>query len=482
MKTEQIHTLVLGAGPSGLASAYALAKAGLKPVVLERDKVSGGLMRSLRHGDFILDIGRKELYNRLERVDEFWREILGNDYRLYDHRGGILYEGQIIEMSRQYRGVLRGMPVGTFLACGLELLWSRTNIGAKRPANLEEYWYQQRGKHLTRMANQGFQEKLVGKKWRDVPLPANFTNGEAPTLLQTAKAAVQRAFSKTETNTYKGEWRHPAKGTGQICEALERGIRERGGRVLHEAKVLNMATVDGKIASVTAEIGSETIEFRPEHLVSSAPAEFMQKLLLGEGPAGPAKPFKERRRVVILVYIFCNAEPKFPHFWLQVTDPNVHVGRIANFAKLNSDMVPKGKTCLCCEIYCFGDDNPLLKLTDKQVAEQTVDECARSNLIDRATVFDTKVVRFPGADASQNRHNWWSPQRQALLRELAKFKNLYSVNRTDLDIATLAGIEAAEAIIIGDRSKFDLHMDPMQIGVRSAPKPFEFKNPPGVEI
>src|SRR5438445_3788275 len=114
MKTEQVHTLVLGAGPSGLAAGYTLAKRGLKPVVLERDKVPGGLMRSIRHGDFILDVGRKELYNRLARVDEFWTEILGGDYRTYTHRGGILYERHIIDMSPTYRGFRRGMPWSMF--------------------------------------------------------------------------------------------------------------------------------------------------------------------------------------------------------------------------------------------------------------------------------------------------------------------------------------------------------------------------------
>ena len=54
MKTENVDTLVLGAGPSGLAAGYTLAKAGLNPVVLEKDKVPGGLMRSIRHGDFHL--------------------------------------------------------------------------------------------------------------------------------------------------------------------------------------------------------------------------------------------------------------------------------------------------------------------------------------------------------------------------------------------------------------------------------------------
>jgi protoporphyrinogen oxidase len=56
-----------------------LAKAGLKPEVLEKDKVPGGLMRSIRHGDFIMDVGRKELYNRIAKVDALWSEILGRD-------------------------------------------------------------------------------------------------------------------------------------------------------------------------------------------------------------------------------------------------------------------------------------------------------------------------------------------------------------------------------------------------------------------
>src|SRR5262245_51117180 len=104
MKTESVHTLILGAGPSGLSAGYVLAKAGMQPVVLERDKVSGGLMRSIHHGDFILDVGRKELYNRLARVDEFWTEILGNDYRTYTHRGGLLFDGHVVDMSAAYRG------------------------------------------------------------------------------------------------------------------------------------------------------------------------------------------------------------------------------------------------------------------------------------------------------------------------------------------------------------------------------------------
>ena len=482
MKTESVHTLILGAGPSGLAAGYTLAKAGLKPVVIEKDKVSGGLMRSLKHGDFILDIGRKELYNRLAKVDAFWSEILGDDYRIYPHRGGLLYDGRIIDMTSAYRGIRRGMPWGMLFGCAFDFLWVRAKPGSHKPRNLEEYWYQQRGRRLTQITNQGFQEKLHGRKWVDVPMPPEVVNGAGTSFLETVKQGLVRAFSKKESNTYKGIWRHPARGTGQICDAMEQEILKAGGRVYHQARVLEMGTVPGAISSVTVETPPEAIRFSPANVISSTPAEFLERLILPKrSDAAPERSQTPPRpqKIVVLVYLFMDGEPKFPHFWLQVTDQKTRIGRIANYAALNADMMPKGKHCICCEIYCFGDD-PLLKMDDKQFAQMALDDCVKSNLVDRSKCFDTLVLRFPGADASQNRHNWLNPQRQRLLAELGQFKNLYSVNRTDLDIATLAGLESAEAILSGDRKLFELHFDPMQLGIRSESKPFEFRNPPGV--
>jgi protoporphyrinogen oxidase len=483
MKTEHVHTLILGAGPSGLAAGYTLAKGGVKPVVLERDKVSGGLMRSVRHREFILDIGRKELYNRLEKVDQFWGQLLGGDYRTYPHRGGILFGNNIIDMSPAYRGFRRGMPWSMFLGCCSDFLVARAGLNRQKPRNLEEYWYGQRGRRLTQIANQGFQEKLAGRKWSEVSLP-NTMNGHGTSFLGTVKQAMVRAFSSKETNTFKGLWRHPAKGTGQICDSLEKGIVAAGGQVLHEAQVLEMSSGEGKIKSVTARIGEETVVFLPKHVVSSAPAEYMVQLLLpkqSESGTGTKPGPSGTKRTVILVYLFLNEEPRFEHFWLQVTCPKTRIGRIANYAALNADMVPRGKTSLCCEIYCFGED-PLLKTTTEELAKLALDDCARAGLVTREKCFDTLVLKFPGADASQNRHNWLNKGRVRLIAELRQFENLYSVNRTDLDIATLAGIEAAEAILSGNRQQFDEHLDPTTIGIRSVGKPLEFRNPPGVEI
>jgi hypothetical protein len=74
-----------------------------------------------------------------------------------------------------------------------------------------------------------------------------------------------------------------------------------------------------------------------------------------------------------------------------------------------------------------------------------------------------------------------SPSRLELLAELEQFKNLYYVNRTETDIATLAGLEATDAILSGDRSYFDRRVDPAELGIRSEAKAFEFQLPVPVD-
>jgi protoporphyrinogen oxidase len=479
MRTESVHTIILGAGPSGLAAAYTLAKAGRNPVVLEKGKTSGGLMRSIKRGDFIVDIGRKELYNRLAKVDSFWAELLGDDYRQYPHRGGILFDGHIIEISPAFRGFRRGMPWPMFAGCAGDLLWSRFRANGDRAANLEQYFYQKRGRRLTQVISQGFQEKLSGMKWAEVRLPENYVDSRDASFFTTVKGLMARTFSRKEANTFKGVWRHPAKGTGQICDALESGAVKNGARFVYEANILEINSRDGRIHEVKVEAKGETIVYQVEHLISSIPAQFLLKLLLKdqfESLDASLKAPPSSKRTILLVYLFLNEPPRFPHAWLNVTCPNSRMGRITNYTGINGDMVPPGKTCLCCEFFCAAGDELLAK-DDQALAQVALDECAKHNLLDPAKCFDKLVLRLPGADASQNRHNWMSNMRKGLLGALTPFKNLYYAARTDLDIATLAGLESAEAVLSGDRSTFDRHLDPTNLDIRSSKKAFEFKNP-----
>ena len=135
-------------------------------------------MRSIKRGDFVVDIGRKELYNRLPKVDEFWEDLLGADYGVYPHRGGVLFDGRIIEISSSFRGFRRGLPWTTLTGCAWDLVAGRVRSSGSKAHNLEEYFYQRRGRRLSQIISQGFQEKLSGVKWADVVLPENYEDSE----------------------------------------------------------------------------------------------------------------------------------------------------------------------------------------------------------------------------------------------------------------------------------------------------------------
>jgi protoporphyrinogen oxidase len=474
MKEEKVHTLILGAGPSGLAAGHALAVGGRKPILIEKSTFSGGLMRSIHRNGFIVDLGRKELYNRIDKVDRFWSGLLGSDYRPYAHRGGVLYDGHIIDSLPNYQGFRRGMPWSMFMKMVADFVRWRLKPGRTLPVNLQERYYRQRGELLTRIFSQAFQEKLTGRPWADTPVD-KFPQTEEQGLFSTLRAAFQRAFSTVEPNNYKGIWRHPARGTGQICERMEETITANGGRIEYQSQITAIDVTADHIDAVTVQTPAHTVRFRPEHVIASIPIEFLLKLLPGYGAADTVSRAAPAalRHTVVLVYLMFNHPPKFPQAYLYATCPKTRIGRITNFSAYSDQMVPPGKSCLCCEVYCFGEDE-LLKLTDKEIAEGILKDCGINGLGNPSLCIDQLVLRLPGADASQNKDNWINKRRLEMVAQLGAYRNVYYTNRTELDIATLAGIEAAEAITAGSRTEFDRHIDPDELGIRSEDKAFAF--------
>ena len=451
---ERVDTVVVGGGPAGLAAAYRLSVDRLPVVLLERDRVPGGLMRSIRHGPFVVDIGRKELYSRIPEVHHLWSEVLGSDYREYEHRFGILYHGHLIEASAAYEGLRRGMPWPMFVGAGAGLLWSWMRPGAV--STYEAYWHKTCGRRLTRIMAQGFWEKFVGTPWASMPPP--------PAPVAGLGKRVREMFSVgLSGSTPATAWRHPARGTGQICDALADRMVEHGGRLQCEAAVTHIRRTSHAVDSVAATVRGEEIVFRVRHLVWAAPPEHLARAL-GIGAAATRVPPAAPPTVVtgtLLVYLFLEERPRFPHAWIEVTCPKLRAGRITNYAAFNGDMIPDGFTALCVEFFCTKAD-PLHSLTDAELRDVALAECAGAGLIDAKACFDNLVLRLPHDNASTGWREWQTQERCRILQGCRELENLFVVNRPGTDRATSAGLRAAAAISLGDRSRFDVEENPAE--------------------
>ena len=459
VETEQrsVHTLILGAGPAGLAAAFELARAGRRPTLLEKGPTSGGLMRSIDRAGCTVDIGRKELYARFPDVEALWSELLGSDLRPYPHRFGVLYRGRIFEVSSSYRGVRRGMSWGMFLTCGLDLAWCWARPYRAPPRTYEEYWYRTCGRRFSRILAQPFWERFHGTTWAEASIPPDGL-GPSPS---SRRDRVRQGLSIGKGS--RDEAAHlaaPGTGHGPDLPSLERAIEGCGGRFVFEAEVVAAETSNGSITSVSARSHDVEVRYEPEYVVSSLPPGLLGRLLAARDPRADARrPAPAPRRSTVLAYLFLAEACRFPHAWLEVTCPTMRAGRITNYAAFGGDMVPPGRTALCVEFFCVGDD-PLLDAAESEIAALAIRECARARLIDPATCFDKLVLKLPGADAATGWREWESAEMRPLMDELGAIRNLYVAARPGTDRATYAGLLAARAILSGDRGGFDDAPDP----------------------
>jgi phytoene dehydrogenase-like protein len=435
--TTAVHTLILGAGPAGLACADRLAAAGLRPTVLEAGTEPGGLLRGIAHGPFRVDLGRKEIYSRLAEVHAFWRELLGCDWLPYEHRVGILHGRTILETSRGPRGPRRGLPWHLVIAGGLGLVGARLRGLVRRPRSYEQHWHDRRGALLSRLLSQGFDEKFRGVRWADLPPPSPAAAGGEPPLPADDAAG----------------WWHPRFGTGQIATALAQRVTARGGAIHYGTRGNGFAMRAQRITAVTTTGPDGEHTWQPQHVVSTLPIEHTGRLLGIEAepdPVGDAAADVAPRRGVVLVYLFLDEPPRFPHVYLQVTCPRLQAGRIVNYAALGGGMVPPGRTCLCVEYFCVAPD-PLLQAPAPQLAALARAECTRAGLIDPARCVDDLVLQLPGADPATTTRDWQSPARRRLAAAIGGFTNLHDGKRPGIDLATAAGLAIAARIVAAAR-------------------------------
>ncbi|MDO9059252.1 MAG: FAD-dependent oxidoreductase, partial [Bradyrhizobium sp.] len=67
--TTDADIFVIGAGPAGLTAAYCLTRETSSVIVIEKDPVYvGGISRTVRHGDFLFDIGGHRFFSKSKEV------------------------------------------------------------------------------------------------------------------------------------------------------------------------------------------------------------------------------------------------------------------------------------------------------------------------------------------------------------------------------------------------------------------------------
>jgi protoporphyrinogen oxidase len=395
---------VIGAGPAGLTTAYCLTKETPSVIVIEKDPVYvGGISRTVRHGNFLFDIGGHRFFSKAKEVVDLWHEILPDDFITRPRLSRIFYGGKFYSYPLNAFQALRNLGLFTSAACVLSYAYAKAFPTASSRSFHD--WVRDRfGERLFQIFFKTYTEKVWGMSCDEISADWAAQRIKGLDLRVAVMNALKRSFRRgpaaaggDAVKTLIETFQYPRRGPGMMWEAAAAKIVERGGRVLmgrelvelaydSAAKVwrVEVATADGKRESYTAR-----------HVVSSAPVrELVQKL--EPKPISLLNARELRYRDFLTVALMINKPDVFADNWIYIHDPSVKVGRVQNFGSWSPEMSPAGTTCLGLEYFCFEGDG-LWTMSDEELIALAKQEIAKVGLVSAADVTGGCVVRQPKA-------------------------------------------------------------------------------------
>jgi len=439
--------IIIGAGPAGLGAAHELTTRNVRPLVIEKSGLVGGIARTENHKGYRFDIGGHRFYTKCDEVRRLWHEVLGDDFVEVSRLSRIFYRGRFIKYPLELLDTVRCLGVTESILVLLSYL--KTQVFPPSEEQTFEQWVTRRfGARLFRTFFKTYTEKIWGIPC-DV-LRADWAAQRIRGLSLTR--AVRNAIFRTEgAKSLIKEFSYPVLGPGMMWQRFEQAVVDRGGRAEMHAEAVRVSREDSRATTA-------------EHVISSMPAtELVQRL----SPAAPDDVLRAaaglKYRAFIMVALIVNRADLFRDNWIYVHDPAVKVGRIQNFKNWSAAMVADpAKTCIGMEYFCSEGD-ALWTMPDAELLDLAARELAALGLAERADIEDGAVVRQPKAypiyDEGYDR-------RVRVVRDfVSTFGNLQTIGRNGMyrynnqDHSMLTGMLAARNVLGEDHDLWSVNAE-----------------------
>ncbi len=459
---ETTDTLIIGAGPAGLTTAYRLAKAGHGVVVIEQDKhYVGGISRTVSYKDFLFDIGGHRFFSKSREVVALWNEILPDDFLDRPRLSRIYYAGKFYAYPLKAFEALRNLGFKQSLACLASYAHARA-FPIRDPRTFHQWMRNEFGERLFSIFFKTYTEKVWGMDCDAISADWAAQRIKGLNLSEAIIDGVARSLGfkpqgGMSAKTLIKSFRYPRRGPGMMWEAAAAKIKASGGRIAMDRRFEKLIC-DPERRTWTVETidGDGTREtFQARHVVSSAP---IPELLAALSPT-PLTLFHARAlkyRDFLTVVLIGRTPRQWPDNWIYIHDPRVKVGRVQNFRSWSPELIPDAtSTCLGLEYFCSeGDD--LWDMADRDLIALAKQEISAIGLLRGEEVTDACVVRqkkaYPVYDET-----YLENLRMIRFELASRFPALHLVGRNGMhkynnqDHAMMTGMLTAANILAGRR-------------------------------
>lgn len=206
--------VILGGGPCGLAAAWQLAKAGHRPLVIEREPLVGGLCATHERDGFRFDLGGHRFVSSDAALSRTLERLLGDDLLTQTRRSVVLHEGRVFRYPLEATDLVRNLGWSENARALLGYARSRASaiVRPREDRSFEDWVTARFGKPLY----DSFFGPYTHKLWGIAPnrISADWA-AERISLLNLSDAALRLAGLRNEPiRTYARAFRYPRLGMG----------------------------------------------------------------------------------------------------------------------------------------------------------------------------------------------------------------------------------------------------------------------------
>jgi len=360
---EKVDILIAGGGLAGLTAGSVLGK---KALVLEKESVPGGLLRSPTRQGFTIDLVPHVFFTRSDKALRLFEETMGEG-RFFRKPSDIRVFSHSCLTRFPFQCCLHGLPVDVVVEC----LYEFANAVASRGKTIEdfhEFVMASFGSGIARHFLIPYNTKLWGVQTLD-ELTADWVGGKVITtdLRDVIEGAVvDRRFSKMPNDTF----RYPRQGGIQT-------LGERmAGRVLNLRLGTEIAHLDSEKKVLATTDGTE---YSYEVLIYTLPLNQVPGYFSNGVPAEVERAARNLRfRDVIGVHFGVERPELVPWHWMYYPEHEYPFYRVSFPSNMSPHTVPQGTTSIIAEVAV----DPGEPVDEPALIERCLEGLRRSEILD----------------------------------------------------------------------------------------------------
>jgi protoporphyrinogen oxidase len=459
-RASVVATLIVGAGPAGLAAAMELDKAGMEFAVVEKADGVGGLARTyvFREGDaeFRTDNGPHRFFSKNQYLYEFIGAILDERWIKVRRQTRQWIDGKFFDYPVNASQVIKNLGLGMvvrmlldYAAAVVKYRWFKSPV-----RNFKEYSYASFGRTLAEFNIINYTEKVWGIPAEELHKDWAGQRIKGLNVTSVAMKIVKKALGLAGggPKSLVDEFYYPETGSGLIYDTIAAKIQKDGHTVLTRIQPTKVKHAGGRVTSIVMNDGSEVVV---ENLIESVHLVDFLNLL---DPVPPKEVMeaasKLRYRSQVYLFVTLNRDSVSGDQWIYFPKPEVPFERWSEMKNFSAKMSPPGMTSLFIEFFCFEDD-PKRTMTAEQLLCLVLPTAIKGGFFTRKDV--RCVYKLLGGKDYPIYDLAYRDNLSIIKKWLDGLSNLYFVGRpgrfkyTNQDHSLEMGMYAAYSIIEGKR-------------------------------